>query len=91
MYGARSSAFRLVLVAVTRFFAFRALTWPDAAAMPRHSPLIIPLAGQYSLDQLAEALEHLDQIGLLPSIPFSSRGCRSPMPEAILGNVVSNY
>ncbi len=54
-------------------FRFDELTWPDAAALPRDLPLILPLGDGYDLAQLPGLLG-TDEIGLLPAIPFGWSG-----------------
>ncbi|MCG3207489.1 MAG: hypothetical protein FOGNACKC_01089 [Anaerolineae bacterium] len=75
---------------MTRFFEFDTLTWPAVAALPRHTPLVIPLGNGYPPDKLADALGRPAQIGLLPPLPFGWRGSGLAVPEAVLGRLVSN-
>ena len=42
--------------APTPFFAYESLTFPDVAALPRDTPLILPLGNGYNLERLADAL-----------------------------------
>ena len=74
----------------TQFFAYENLTWPDVAALPRDTPLIIPLGEGYELAQLATALGNPARAGLLPAIPFGWRGSGLAVPEALLGRLVGN-
>lgn len=76
--------------AVTTFFAFETLTWPDVAALPRDTPLILPLGAGYALEQVAEALGQPLRVGLLPAIPFGWRGSGLAVPEAIFGRIIAN-
>ena len=75
---------------MTRFFDYDTLTWPDVIALPRHTPLIIPLGAGYPLDTLAEALGQPSQIGLLPPIPFGWRGSGLAVPEPVFGRLIAN-
>jgi creatinine amidohydrolase len=54
-------------------FRFEELTWPEVAALPRDIPLVLPLGEGYDLAQLSSMLG-LDEIGLLPAIPFGWAG-----------------
>ena len=74
----------------TRFFAYEELTWPEVAALPRDTPLILPLGEGYELAQLATALGNPARAGLLPAIPFGWRGSGLAVPEALLGRLVGN-
>lgn len=75
----------------TDFFAYETLTWPEVAALPRHTPLVIPLGAGYALvEKLAEALGHPARIGLLPPLPFGWRGSGLAVPEPLLGRLLAN-
>lgn len=74
----------------TEFFAYEDLTWPDVAALPRDTPLVLPLGEGYDLAQLASALGNPAQVGLLPPIPFGWRGSGLAVPEPLLGQLVAN-
>jgi creatinine amidohydrolase len=75
---------------MTSYFAYEDLTWPEVAALPRDTPLIIPLGNGYSLDLLASALGQPPEAGLLPAIPYGWRGSGLTVDEAILGPMTSN-
>ena len=75
---------------MTNFFTYDELTWPDVAALPRHTPLVIPLGEGYPLAKLAECLGWPAQIGLLPPIPYGWRGSGLPVSEPLLGQLVAN-
>ncbi|MGB4871688.1 MAG: creatininase family protein, partial [Candidatus Promineifilaceae bacterium] len=74
----------------TDFFSYEELTWPDVAALPRDTPLIISLGDGYDREKLASALGNPPRAGLLPSIPFGWRGSGLTVPEALLGQLVAN-
>jgi creatinine amidohydrolase len=74
----------------THFFAYDELTWPDVAALPRDTPLILPLGEGYNQEALASALGNPAQVGLLPAVPFGWRGSGLAVPEPLLGTLVSN-
>ena len=75
---------------ITTFFPYEHLTWPEVAALPRHTPLVLPLGSGYPLAALAEALQQPAQIGLLPPIPFGRRGSGLAVPEGVLGALLAN-
>jgi len=74
----------------TEFFAYEELTWPEVAALPRDTPLIIPLGEGYDRVQLTGALGNPARVGLLPAVPFGWRGSGLAVPEALLGQLVAN-
>lgn len=75
---------------MTQFFAYDELTWPEVAALPRDTPLVLPLGDGYDRAQLAQALGSPARIGWLPPLPFGWRGSGLAAPEPLLGQVVSN-
>lgn len=75
---------------MTTFFPFDELTWPEVAALPRNTPLVIPLGTGYDLDKLAEALGRPEQISLLPPIPYGWRGSGLEVDEALFGRLAAN-
>lgn len=74
----------------TEFIPYENLTWPEIAALPRDTPLIIPLGEGYPLEKLADALSHPARAGLLPPIPYGWRGSDLFVPEPLLAAYVSN-
>jgi creatinine amidohydrolase len=66
------------------------LTWPEIAALPRQTPLLIPLGAGYPLDELADALDNPPQIGLLPPIPYGWEGSGLCVPDQLLEKFISN-
>jgi creatinine amidohydrolase len=75
---------------VTEFFAFDELTWPEVQALPRHTPLIIPLGFGYHLELLAESLQNPHRSGLLPPLPFGWHGSYLPLPGTITAAYLNN-
>jgi creatinine amidohydrolase len=75
---------------MTQFFPYDQLTWPEAADLPRTTPLIIPFGEGYDLSRLADALGQPEQVGLLPPIPFGWRGSGLTVPEPLLSAVLHN-
>lgn len=70
--------------------AYDELTWPEVAALPRDTPLILPLGSGYDLAKLADALGNAAQMALLPPLPFGWRGSGLAVPEAVLGRMVAH-
>lgn len=70
---------------MTGFFAYADLTWPEVAALPRQTPLVIPLGEGYPLERLAEMLGDPPRLGLLPPLPYGWAGSGLRLPEALLG------
>ncbi|HWQ83599.1 MAG TPA: creatininase family protein, partial [Anaerolineales bacterium] len=75
---------------MTEFFTFEHLTWPEVYALPRDTPLILPLGSGYPMDTLASALGYPAHAGLLPPIPYGWRGSGLAVPEAVFGALLSN-
>ncbi|MFQ5407297.1 MAG: creatininase family protein [Anaerolineales bacterium] len=75
---------------MTEFLIYENLTWPEVAALPRDTPLVIPLGNGYAETRLAEMLDNPDRIGRLPPIPYGWRGSGLHVPEALLGAYVGN-
>ena len=78
----------------THLFRFDELTWPEVAALPRETPLLLPLGGGFALDRLPALLKSSAEIGLLPALPFGWPGSslETPLPvfAALLHNLVGN-
>lgn len=75
---------------MTEFFAFDELTWPEVAALPRATPLVIPLGTGYNLVRLAEALGDPARIGLLPPVPYGWRGSGLATADLPFAQMISN-
>src|SRR5512135_711617 len=76
--------------AMTRFFNYDELTWPEVAELPRDTPLLLPLGSGYDFAQLADRLGNPARIGLLPPFPFGWAGSGLELPKIILGRYVGN-
>ncbi len=76
------------------FFPFGELTYPEVAALPRDTPLVLPLGWGYDHTALAAHLGNPPQIGLLPALPFGWTGSGLEVPqlvfEAVLRNLLGN-
>ena len=75
---------------ITSFFNYDEMTWDAVAALPRHTPLVLPLGSGYDMDLLADQLAHPPQIGILPAFPFGWRGSGLEIPEAAFYPYVIN-
>ena len=74
----------------TEFFHYDEMTWDAVAALPRDTPLVIPLSWGYDFNTLAIQLSHPAQIGLLPPVPFGWRRSGLEIPEPIFFQYISN-
>jgi creatinine amidohydrolase len=75
---------------MTETFSYENLTWPDIDALPRDTPLVIPLGAGYSLEKLASALGNPERIGMLPPIPYGWAASGLHVPELLLGALLEN-
>ena len=76
------------------FFRFDELTWPEVAALPRQTPLLLPLGSLLELAHLPASLKASQPLGILPAIPFGWAGSglevRLQVFSALLHNLVGN-
>ena len=72
------------------FFNYHDLTWPEVEALPRETPLIVPLGSGHNTELLASTLGNPASIGLLPVMPFGWRGSGIEVPPILLGRYVGN-
>jgi len=75
---------------MSEFFAYEQLTWPEIEALPRNTPLVIPLGSGYPMDQLASALGKPDCVGLLPVVPYGWVGSGLHLPDHLLAQILAN-
>lgn len=75
---------------MTRYFNYADLTWPEVAALPRNTPLVIPLGEGYPLDKLSESLGNPSSVGLLPPIPYGWEGSGLRLDDQLLEQFLSN-
>ncbi len=66
------------------------MTWPEIAALPRDTPLVIPLGQGYELSQLASALGNPPRLGMLPPLPFGWVGSGLAVADHLLGRLIDN-
>ncbi len=74
----------------SKLFPFDDLTWPEVAALPRNTPLVLPLGAGYPWAAVAESLGQPAQIGLLPAFPFGWRDSGLEVPDSVLAATVGN-
>ncbi len=79
---------------MTEFFRFDELTFPEIAALPRETPLILPVGSGYEQKDLSAALGNPDRVGVFPALPFgwAGSGLETPKPvfSAMVRNLVGN-
>lgn len=75
---------------MTQFFNYDDMTWDAVAALPRDTPLVLPLGAGYDLNLLASQLSNPARVGLLPTFPFGWRGSGLEVPEPLLVPYISN-
>ena len=75
---------------MTIFFNYEEMTWDAVAALPRDTPLVLPLGSGYELAALSSQLGHADRIGLLPVFPFGWRGSGLELPERVFVPYIAN-
>jgi len=75
---------------MTTCFDFADLTWPEVAALPRDTPLLIPLGECRRQELVFDAFGRPSQVGILPALPFGWRSSGLAVPEAVLGTMVAN-
>ena len=83
---------------MTDFFPYDELTWPEAADLPRDTPLVLPLGADYDALTTLKAIPNLldaqlgnpPRTGLLPPIPFGWRGSGLPIPEPAFFQLIAN-
>ena len=75
---------------MTDIFSYDTLTWPEVAALPRDTPLVLPLGAGYPLPQLGAALGRPPRLGMLPAIPYGWQGSALAVPTPLLQAYVTN-
>ncbi|HJS19270.1 MAG TPA: creatininase family protein [Anaerolineales bacterium] len=75
---------------MTEFFHYDDMTWDAVAALPRDTPLVLPLGWGYDFNELSIQLSRPAQIGLLPAFPFGWRGSGLEVPEPLLFQYITN-
>ncbi len=67
-------------------FRFEELTWPEVAALPRDTPLVLPLGEGYDLQALSSILQ-TDEIGILPALSFGWCGSGLEVPPELFAEL----
>jgi creatinine amidohydrolase len=75
---------------MTEFFAFDELTFPEVAALPRQTPLILPVGSGYDEKALATALGNPEWVGVFPALPFGWLGSGLETPKSVFSAMVRN-
>jgi len=75
---------------MTEFIAYERLTFPEIEALPRVTPLVIPLGQGYSLERLADALGEPARAVLLPPLPYGWAGSGLVVAEETLSRLLDN-
>ncbi len=75
---------------MTEFLPYDRLTWPEVKALPRHTPMVLPLGTGYPAGQLADTLGNPGVAYLLPPFPFGWQGSGLAVDEACLENYLTN-
>lgn len=75
---------------MTEIFRYQDLTFPEVDALPRHTPLVIPLGEGYNLERLQSALADPPLIGMLPPIPYGWTGSGLTVPLDKLRSLLLN-
>jgi len=71
-------------------FRFDELTWPEVAALPRNTALVLPFGGLPEPEMLTAQIQTSGPIGLLPGIPFGWAGSGVTVPAGIFDALVRN-
>jgi len=71
-------------------FRFDELTWPEIAALPRDTPLVLPFGRLPEPETISSQIRTSAPIGLLPAIPFGWIGSGLEVPIGIFDLVVRN-
>ena len=71
-------------------FRFDELTWPEVAALPRDTPLVLPLGSIQDPTSVSTLLKATQPVGILPSIPFGWKGSGLEVQEQVFAALVCN-
>ncbi len=71
-------------------FRFDELTWPEVAALPRETPLLLPLGSLPELNTAPAILKATQPVGILPAIPFGWAGSGLEVPASVFSTLVHN-
>ena len=71
-------------------FTFDELTWPEVVALPRDTPLVLPLGSLINPTSVSTLLKVTQPVGILPSIPFGWKGSGLEVQEQVFADLVCN-
>jgi creatinine amidohydrolase len=71
-------------------FRFDELTWPEIAALPRDTRLVLPLGNLPDQKTVSTLFQTSLPVGLLPPIPFGWPGSGLDVPAAVFAGMVHN-
>jgi creatinine amidohydrolase len=71
-------------------FRFDELTWPEVAALPRDTPVALPLGRITDPTSVFTLLKATQPVGILPSIPFGWKGSGLEVQEQVFAALVCN-
>jgi len=71
-------------------FLFGELTWPEVAALPRSTPLVLSLGDPLGFQDIRAPLASSGPIGLLPVIPFGWKDSELETPPQVFFPLVRN-
>ena len=74
----------------THLFRFDELTWPDVAALPRETELLLPLGNVPDPETLPALLKTTQPVGILPAIPFGWMGSGLEVWEQVFAALLHN-
>ncbi len=71
-------------------FRFDELTWPEVAALPRDTPLVLPLGRVAEPDSVYTMMKATQPVGILPDIPFGWKGSGLEVQDQVFIALVHN-
>jgi len=71
-------------------FQFDELTWPEVSALPRETPLVLPLGNFQDSVAVPDLLQTVQPVGILPAIPFGWTGSGLDVPAEVFAALVRN-
>jgi len=75
---------------MTEFFPFEELTFPEVAALPRETPLLLPAGMGYDQQDWATAMGNPIRVGVFPALPFGWQGSGLETPKPVFSALVRN-
>ncbi len=77
-------------MSMPEFFRFDELTWPEVAALPRDTPLVLPFGRVKNPLSVLSALRAAQPVGILPAIPFGWQGSGLEVQSSVFTALVHN-